>query len=182
MIILRQKEFGNKENKAAKRAYEIQLGKNDNPGRSDMYALSSARARQRKSNENWTSTNNLINNRAAVLENAEKEINVPSGLKKIPKKARIEMAQEFNRSELGQKYKETGKTREIREKGARVASKYRKKFYKIGDDALKKENLKKAGMVGGAALGTAALVGGGIAISRHNKKKKEEEEKKKKSK
>ena len=57
-----------------------------------------------------------------------------------------------------QKYKETGKTREIREKGARVGSKYRKKFYKIGDDALKKENLKKAGIVG-AALGTAALVG-----------------------
>lgn len=184
MIILRQREFGNKENKAAKRAYELQQGKKYIRGlKLDKdEAEKSALGMYRFNNdydyqfpEEIKNVNQSINYKSRHAKRFEKELHSDDSKKSdLDKVVDRGVAKNMLDSEFGAR----GSLEKIKDKG----KKYKRnlKFNKAKRDISKfvKDN-KKGLAIGGAALGTAALVGGGIALHKHNKKKREEEEKKK---
>ncbi len=132
-----------------------------------------------------------INTRSTVVSNTNGE-KVGGGTyeKKVSDKD-LEQEQGFwDKYKKGYKV-ERASDKEMRDKlkDPKVKAKIAKQKFKRTVGNAKKDvsgfvkDNKKGLAIGGAALGTAALVGGGIALHKYNKKKrKEEEEKKKKSK
>lgn len=184
MIILRQKEFGNKANKAAKRKYEIELGKSL-PGKnnSEKYLLQQARKHQRLNPYDTADNGNrsldaYINQKNAFRTRGR---NTSGSKETNDRYTDTIMALHIAKH---QQHKKNASTDMI-EKTDRVFNRALEKGFKLNKKGQREEdieeikNIVKDNKVALGIAGGAALIGGGAyLIHRHNKKKKEAENKK----
>lgn len=218
MIILRQKEFNSKAQKAMRRKWDLEQAMDYNTDLNNKVK----EAISQDSMLGREKTNELLDK--ATKQTKTKKTGFFTKETKIYGKDRKELDEMTNATELlraGRKRSKIVSDDDIYTKkekrdnnfdtkfnrrittneggnsynGSLGANKSRKSDYRFDDELKRRDRARKLNKkvsnvgkfikdhkglaIGGAAVGTAALVGSGIALHRRNKKKKEEEEKKK---